>query len=315
MKKYSMKLQWSGIILVLLMTSGCATLTPSGTVDRTMPPLSERLKIQAEEFERADRLPEAIDRWKILASLRPGDEAAVKKVRVLEEIASAKAETHYKQGVALAAKGQIDGARREFLLSLGYRPDHREALQYLRTRLIDDPFISYTTKERDTLSLIAQQFYGDAGGSSIIAYFNDIDEKAPLKIGISLKIPKLSVDQLPAAASLQPTVRRAEEIDYEELLFKAADLYDDKRFKEARVYVNRILAHDKDNIDAKDLVSRFQKDAEDHYRAGVYYFINEKIDEAIEEWTLALDIEPGHSAAKKDMEKARSLKKKLQQIN
>ncbi len=54
--------------------------------------------------------------------------------------------------------------------------------------------------------------------------------------------------------------------------------------------------------------------AEEHYLKGVKSFIEEDIESAIEEWETTLSLEPNHPRAKKDIEKARNLLQKLQEI-
>ena len=53
------------------------------------------------------------------------------------------------------------------------------------------------------------------------------------------------------------------------------------------------------------------KQAEVHYRRGVKYYVNEKLVEAIKEWTQTLKFNPAHPKAIKDIENARSLLEKL----
>jgi len=54
--------------------------------------------------------------------------------------------------------------------------------------------------------------------------------------------------------------------------------------------------------------------AEEHYLKGVKSFIEEDIESAIEEWETTLSLEPNHPRAKKDIENARNLLQKLQEI-
>ena len=47
------------------------------------------------------------------------------------------------------------------------------------------------------------------------------------------------------------------------------------------------------------------------YRRGVNFFVNEKLTEAIQEWEKTLELDPEHAKAQKNIEKARSLLKKI----
>lgn len=55
--------------------------------------------------------------------------------------------------------------------------------------------------------------------------------------------------------------------------------------------------------------------AEEHYRSGVKYFINEKLEKAIEEWQKTLELNPKHQKAKEDIQNAEELLEKLKKIN
>ena len=54
------------------------------------------------------------------------------------------------------------------------------------------------------------------------------------------------------------------------------------------------------------------KKAEDHFRKGVQYFINEKLEQSIKEWKKTLALNPDHKEAKKNITKAESLLEKLE---
>jgi tetratricopeptide (TPR) repeat protein len=54
--------------------------------------------------------------------------------------------------------------------------------------------------------------------------------------------------------------------------------------------------------------------AEAHYIKGVKFFIEEEIEDAIQEWETTLSLEPNHAKAQKDIENARNLLQKLEKI-
>jgi len=57
-----------------------------------------------------------------------------------------------------------------------------------------------------------------------------------------------------------------------------------------------------------------KKQAEIHYLQGVKYFLNEELQNAINEWETTLTLDPGHIKAKKDIKNARSLLEKLKKV-
>ena len=54
--------------------------------------------------------------------------------------------------------------------------------------------------------------------------------------------------------------------------------------------------------------------AEEHYLAGVKFFIDQMLERAIVEWEKTLELDPGHPKAKKDLAKARNLLEELKKI-
>lgn len=54
--------------------------------------------------------------------------------------------------------------------------------------------------------------------------------------------------------------------------------------------------------------------AELHYNNGIKYFTEEKLDQAVQEWKETLRLNPQHPKAKRDVENALRLLKKLEEI-
>lgn len=85
-----------------------------------------------------------------------------------------------------------------------------------------------------------------------------------------------------------------------------------KKYEEALAMFNRIeLGHK----DVKESIAVAKKQLADvHYIKGVKYFTDEELDKAIKEWEITLTLDPHHPKAKKDMENARNLLKRLKEI-
>ena len=60
--------------------------------------------------------------------------------------------------------------------------------------------------------------------------------------------------------------------------------------------------------------TRNREKAEELYNAGVRFFINQKLDEAILSWEQTLELYPEHPKAAKDIAKARGLQQKLKEL-
>lgn len=139
----------------------------------------------------------------------------------------------------------------------------------------------------------------------------------------------------------------------EELLHKANALFKAKKYQETAATAEKVLEHDHKNKAARELLNasyynlgkimsgyknyaeaiKFfnrvdpkykglseaktaaeKKLAEVHYLAGVKHFINEELARAIKEWEITLTLNPKHVKARKDIDNARGLLQKLQQI-
>jgi tetratricopeptide (TPR) repeat protein len=145
----------------------------------------------------------------------------------------------------------------------------------------------------------------------------------------------------------------AKSIDAPTLLTKAKNLFKAKKYKEVTTIVETILENDPRNAEARNLMNdsyyqmgkmsssakKYQealtffnhvdpryKDvresramvekqlAEAHYVTGVRFYINEDLEKAINEWETTLALNPDHPKAKKDIENARALLRKLQEL-
>lgn len=144
-----------------------------------------------------------------------------------------------------------------------------------------------------------------------------------------------------------------ETVNIAEVLAKAKNFFSAKKYQEAAEAAEKILEHDSKNKAARELLnasyynlgktmsghknyaeaikfySRVDpkyKDlkaakaaaekgqAEVHYLAGVKHFVNEELNRAIKEWEMTLTLNPKHIKAAKDIDNARGLLQKLQQI-
>ncbi len=89
----------------------------------------------------------------------------------------------------------------------------------------------------------------------------------------------------------------------------------DKKYREALNMFNRVAPGYNGVKEAIfDVNKIIEKDAEIYYREGVKRFLNEELEEAINEWEKTLVLNPEHQKAKRDIENARGLLEKLKQI-
>lgn len=139
----------------------------------------------------------------------------------------------------------------------------------------------------------------------------------------------------------------------DELLNKAKTLFKEKKYQETAAAAEKVLEYDPKNKAARELLNasyyhmgktmssnknyteaiKFfnhvdpkykglreakaaaeKSLAEVHYLAGVKHFVNEELARAIKEWETTLTLNPKHIKARKDIDNARGLLQKLQQI-
>ncbi len=87
------------------------------------------------------------------------------------------------------------------------------------------------------------------------------------------------------------------------------------KYGQALEILNKITEHPGVPETIAELKQTMKIKAEEHYRQGVKYFVDEKLEEAVEEWEKTLEFDPEHSNAEKEIENARSLIQKLKKGN
>lgn len=259
------------LLLAIILLSNCAT-APVSTVDTAPPvavapppppapdPLADRYRNKAINFEKAEEFLKAIEMWKIVSNLSPADREIIKKIEELQQQAETAAASHSNRGVAHYQKGAAALARKEFLLTLLYNPDHKEALDYLKNKLTGEELTQYVVKKGDTLPSIAQKFYGDPQKDFLISYFNNIDKQAKLVPDTNLIIPILEISEPEKPKEDYDSTPEEEEeappaADIAGLLAKATGLLNAKKYRDAIPAAENILKHESTNSAALEIVN------------------------------------------------------------
>jgi len=189
-------------VLLLAACAGAPPAAPPGTAPFST--LAARFTSRALKQEAAGDLHRARESWSVVAGLRT--DAMEPKRRVTDLTAKIKtiAERHYRDGSERLQEGNLEAARKEFLLCLAADPDHAGALDALKNRLEPDA-TTYTVAAGDTYESIAKKQYGDAAKAPIVARVNNLDPAAKPVPGTSLTLPGL------AAPVAKPAPKRVPE--------------------------------------------------------------------------------------------------------
>jgi tetratricopeptide (TPR) repeat protein len=355
--------------LALFFFSVCATsadqskkpLSPSSPMgqENGKDPFSdfpERYRAKARENEKKGDLPKALKAWEIVKNFIPADEEAEKKIAQLQEQIPTAADQHFQKGLAFFQGRSYALARNEFLCALYLKPDHGEAIHYLKQKMDGEDIFTYEVEKGDTIKKVARKFYKDPQKDFLIAYFNGLKVDSRLEPPLILRMPIL--DSPPpkkksSSAKKGADVNPEMVIEIKEILGKARDAYRVKNYLESAALTAKILEYDPANRKCRELrnasfyqlgkklgeekkypealealhhVDSGYKDvstqlaqnqkhlAEVHYLNGVKFFIEEKIERAIQEWQITLALEPKHPKAKRDIENVRNLLKKLEKV-
>jgi tetratricopeptide (TPR) repeat protein len=381
--------RWLTAAALGLALGGCAALTtapPGGPDAGAAPiardPLAARHRQQAEALERDGQLRRAAEEWKIALTIAPGDAGARESLRAVQvRIDQAVAEKLDEGRKALARGVQIE-ARRKFLAALALDPSNRAVFDALQSDTREVEFISHTVRAGDTLTALAQRYYGDRSRGEVIWETNQLPPNPRLAPGTTLKIPEIpgvpfvhpearrpapAIAAVPTpdvprpgptpgpAAPGAPSTREEFTSEVNPLLAEAREALDRGDHGDAIATVDKFLAGKPgdregqtlkkqalyglakgqmaarqygDSIQSLTQLTRLQPDYEDapallrqartriveqHYTQGVRYYREEKLREAIAEWRVVLEMDPGNANARRNIDQAEKLLRGLEQ--
>jgi tetratricopeptide (TPR) repeat protein len=269
--------------------------TPEGT---KVLPASSYLE-KALEYEKKDELQTALFFMQIAETLNPDSTKIPENIASLKSTIDYKARQHFTKGVKFYEKRRFKDARRQFLITLRYSPNHRKALDYLKNRLDSKEYLNYKVKEKDTLKDISIKFYKDPSKDFLIAYFNNFEAGNEPVSGTILKLPVLE-----SKFNRFPMDIRGE-------LIKAENLLIEKKCQEALDIAEKILEYDHLNKKASDLKNSA------YYQMGIELSEQKKYSEAIKMFKKVTPEYQGvkeaiQQAINKELIKAKTLLKEKQ---
>ena len=212
---------------------------------------------------------------------------------------------HFKKGQSYYQSNSIPAARKEFLLTLYYNPDHTEALSYLKNRLTEEDYTLYEVNAGDTLREIARKNYNDPQKDFLIAYFNDLGKDPKLTPKMILMLPILEISQPKGTAEMKETRMDPKELlaeprdskeakesketkeakETREMMAKAEINFKANKFKETVSITEGILSVDPSNKQARGLTNAA------YYQMGKGFQREKKYQEALEQFN---HVDPGY---------------------
>jgi tetratricopeptide (TPR) repeat protein len=166
--------------------AGCATTKSPET-------LAKEYTAKAQQFEKQGDLVEALNQYKLVLTVDPENQLAQQKKATLEPQLKKLAEEHFKNGNIFYNKGEYGQARKEFLTALRYNPDHAKAKAKLTATSKDlgrvKRYIIHTVQADESISTLAQRYYGDYRKFHFIAEYNELEDATQVRVGQDIKIP------------------------------------------------------------------------------------------------------------------------------
>jgi tetratricopeptide (TPR) repeat protein len=177
-----------GAIFLILLIGGCAQF---GT--KSPAQLAKEYTTKAQEYEEKGDLVEALKQYKLVLTVDPENKLAQEKSATLESQLNKLAEEHYQSGLKYYRQGKYPPARKEFLTALRYNPEHMEAKEKLTTARKEiehvKRYIPHTLQADETISSLAERYYGDYRKFHLIAEYNELEDATKVTVGQEIKIP------------------------------------------------------------------------------------------------------------------------------
>jgi tetratricopeptide (TPR) repeat protein len=171
-------------VLVAALTLGACVTVPTKT------DLIRPARARAKALEREGQLRPALLEWKVARAIDPDNaEARANDARLTARI----------EGLVAAKLAEARGAqqrnaplqaRRALLVALALDPMNSTVAELLRN-IGDIEFVTYTVRAGDTLSSLAERYYGDRSRGEVIWETNNLPPGKPLVAGSVLRIPEI----------------------------------------------------------------------------------------------------------------------------
>jgi len=311
-------------IVCAVAISGCAAVKEAPRVQR---PGEERivrdnseLLALAREYEEKKQFKKALNALKDLQATDPYNRDIRSRVKKLETGLNDAVQRHVSAGKSYYQSRNQEAAEKEFLMVLFLDPDNLEALGYLRELsdtsrpgaaqqpeevMTEAPakaykdYIEHALQSGESLSILAQMYYGDKMKYDIIALFNDITDVNRVSVGQKIKVPvieKMEASYQPSKVIKEPAAKPAREAEA-------------VKPKEA------VKEEPLQKVEKQKLAKLDMKSIEETFNKGEKFFQEEKYKEAIDHYQKVVTQYPEHAAAGKRLDASKKIISYLQNGN
>ncbi len=300
---------------------------PRAAPPRIEDPFQEALQRSQEEARRLEgegRIPESLERWKIVVTINPQHPEGRQKREELE----AKIREGYRQHMA-AGKESLQRrdkptAQREFLAALRLDPLNREALEQLYQ---SEELLGEQTAFARPLRKSTPPVRGEAGrpGTTKPPPAEAVEQQEE-ESGEEVSFAEAAevfrrgdylgaIDAFSRVLQQQPGMREA--IEYQKLAYynQGVAYVEREQYPEALKMFDQVrkMQVNFKRVEHFSQTAR-EKLAEKHNLAGIQHFKAQKLKEAIAEWDEALALNPKLENARRSQDRAKRLLKSLEEI-
>jgi tetratricopeptide (TPR) repeat protein len=252
-------------------------------------------------LEQTGDISAAIEELKIALTIDPSNTTAQDKLKKLYAVRDIEVDKHYKAGLALK-ENDSQAATKEFLTALRINPDFQSAIDELKSQHL--AFAESKLRSRTHARGEESRKKGEETESVT-------EESSHIGLAISLYENgeyQAAINELLKARAKNP--KNAEIIKYLNLSYYNLGVYhynnrDYMRALRTFTKVKRGFGHT--DMYIKKTRVMLKSLADEFYRAGLKFYREQKLNEAIVKWNTVLDIEPDHQKAKEYILKSKKL--------
>ena len=181
------------LFVALALVAGCAA-GPGGSAPAgpsAFETLAAPQRQKAVALAAQGNLHAAADAWKVVLTIEPRDSVALEESKKLDEQIQKRVADRLARGKDALKRNVHLEARNHFLAVLALDPGNRDAFEALQFQVREVRQVSHTVRGGESLTSIAQFYYGDRTRSEVIWEFNQLPANPKLTPGTVLKIPEI----------------------------------------------------------------------------------------------------------------------------